>query len=353
MKMFWISLISGAYGLTCYAQITLTSADVMNLIGTSQTFIHNISESPIPVDVGPAGENQIWNFTDLTFSSEEYTLEYIEPQGTPFFDEFPTANLAGKMTFMIDTVEISSYTYLEVTENRLTFLGSGTDFLGTTTIETDNDFAPLPITYETEWMITSFDTLVSDPSFTIVAVETVLARIDGWGMASVPAGTFESLRLHTDWTEYIHTIVDNVIVLTTTTVGSDFSWLSKTSIEMADFNFEAPNYTEADDLTLLMDIGASYIAEQPTITNHFSLKQNYPNPFNPKTTINYELPMTSDVELSIYNLRGQKVVTLVSAYQPAGFYEFEWNAEGMASGVYLYKLQAGNFSDMKKMILLR
>ena len=73
--------------------------------------------------------------------------------------------------------------------------------------------------------------------------------------------------------------------------------------------------------------------------NNFSLEQNYPNPFNPKTVISYKLAMNSDVELSIFNLLGQKVTTLVNKKQQAGSYQVEWDASGFTSGVYLYKLQ--------------
>jgi hypothetical protein len=85
----------------------------------------------------------------------------------------------------------------------------------------------------------------------------------------------------------------------------------------------------------------------------FALHQNYPNPFNPKTIINYQLPMMNYVDLSIYNLVGQKVATLVNKKQNAGAYQIEWNASGFASGIYYYRIEAGEFQDVKKMILLR
>jgi hypothetical protein len=94
--------------------------------------------------------------------------------------------------------------------------------------------------------------------------------------------------------------------------------------------------------------------EQIKRPSGFHLKQNYPNPFNPKTIINYELPMTNEVDLSIYNLLGQKVATLVSGIQSAGRHKAEWDATGFASGVYYYQLQAdAGFTDTKKLILLK
>jgi hypothetical protein len=85
----------------------------------------------------------------------------------------------------------------------------------------------------------------------------------------------------------------------------------------------------------------------------YSLHQNHPNPFNPRTIINYELPITNAVELSIYNLLGQKVVTLVSEKKNAGHYQIEWDATRFSSGVYYYKIEAGAFKQVKKMVLLR
>jgi hypothetical protein len=85
----------------------------------------------------------------------------------------------------------------------------------------------------------------------------------------------------------------------------------------------------------------------------YHLSQNYPNPFNPLTTINYQLPVTSDVELSVYNLVGQKVARLVSERQAAGTYRIDWNAGELPSGIYLYKLQAGSFTQIRKMTLIK
>jgi hypothetical protein len=86
----------------------------------------------------------------------------------------------------------------------------------------------------------------------------------------------------------------------------------------------------------------------------YYLYQNYPNPFNPTTKINYELRITNYVDLSIYNLIGQKVATLVSGKQQAGFYQVEWDASGFASGVYYYRLSTdAGFVRTRKLVLLR
>jgi len=85
----------------------------------------------------------------------------------------------------------------------------------------------------------------------------------------------------------------------------------------------------------------------------FTLKQNYPNPFNPRTTIEFSIPKTETVKLKIYNLLGQEVTTLVSDKLTPGEYKYTWDASQLASGVYYYKITAGNYVDIKKLILLK
>ena len=86
----------------------------------------------------------------------------------------------------------------------------------------------------------------------------------------------------------------------------------------------------------------------------YSVSQNYPNPFNPSTKINYTLPVTGNVTLKIYNILGQEVRTLINnELKSAGKYTIDFNASNLASGVYLYRLQAGDFVRVKKMMLLK
>jgi photosystem II stability/assembly factor-like uncharacterized protein len=93
---------------------------------------------------------------------------------------------------------------------------------------------------------------------------------------------------------------------------------------------------------------------QPTTApSDFALSQNYPNPFNPTTTIRFELPKESHVTLRIYNMLGQQVMNVVDDRRAAGKYELRIDASHLASGVYFYRLLAGDFSSMKKLILLK
>ncbi|MHB9041582.1 MAG: T9SS type A sorting domain-containing protein, partial [Melioribacteraceae bacterium] len=95
------------------------------------------------------------------------------------------------------------------------------------------------------------------------------------------------------------------------------------------------------------------IKSEDEIAYEFQLSQNYPNPFNPTTTISFLIPRTEFVSLKVYDLLGREVATLVNEEKLPGHYEVEFNGMNLPSGVYFYRLQAGNFSQTKKLLLLK
>jgi hypothetical protein len=98
-------------------------------------------------------------------------------------------------------------------------------------------------------------------------------------------------------------------------------------------------------------VGVTSVGEgEPPLT--LLLKQNYPNPFNPTTRIEYAIPKTSHVSLKVIDLLGREVATLVDGVQGAGFKNVEFNATQLASGVYLYRLRVGNFTETKKLTMI-
>lgn len=98
---------------------------------------------------------------------------------------------------------------------------------------------------------------------------------------------------------------------------------------------------------------ASGVNDEDNLADNFVLFQNYPNPFNPSTKISWQLPVGGQVTLKVYDVLGNEVATLVDEYKPAGSYEVEFNASGINSGVYFYKLQAGSYTETKKLVLLK
>lgn len=102
-----------------------------------------------------------------------------------------------------------------------------------------------------------------------------------------------------------------------------------------------------------LDLVLSTDEESNNIPYKFILEQNYPNPFNPSTIIGYQLPVSSNVTLKVYDLLGREVATLVDEFKPEGSYKTTFNALELANGIYFYELRARNYSETKKMIFLK
>jgi hypothetical protein len=98
--------------------------------------------------------------------------------------------------------------------------------------------------------------------------------------------------------------------------------------------------------------GAGMMAEK-VMPKVFAARQNYPNPFNPLTKISFDLPRAEFVKIDIFNIKGEKVETLVSRQFGAGSHIVEWHARGVASGTYFYRVQAGKNTATKRMTLIK
>lgn len=116
----------------------------------------------------------------------------------------------------------------------------------------------------------------------------------------------------------------------------------------ANFGFRAGFWYQSIDFITNLDQIQSEL-----LPIEFRLEQNYPNPFNPNTTIVFSIPNNEFVTLQIYNILGEEVSTLVSERLTAGKYDYNWNASRLASGVYLYRIHAGDYVRVKRMMLLR
>jgi len=113
--------------------------------------------------------------------------------------------------------------------------------------------------------------------------------------------------------------------------------------------------------TRKVGIGSLTGINEENIPKEFSLSQNYTNPFNPSTTIKYQIPSLGNenirsmqaVVLKAFDILGNEIATLVNQEQPAGYYQIEWNAGNLSSGIYFYRLQSGSFVQTRKLMLIK
>jgi hypothetical protein len=168
-----------------------------------------------------------------------------------------------------------------------------------------------------------------------------------------------------------HTVLpDTAMIYRYAIVDTAGSWKLQFTqgVEMYNYIFKQgtgeTSYSASDLCTCLNYWNESYTLSSSTITDvevhpevgvskEFILSQNYPNPFNPTTTLSFHLPSNSFVSLKIFDALGREVTTLVSEQLSAGNHTKQWNANGMPSGIYFYRLQAGSFVETKKLILLK
>jgi CubicO group peptidase (beta-lactamase class C family) len=129
---------------------------------------------------------------------------------------------------------------------------------------------------------------------------------------------------------------------TVSTVGSPDTLYFDVKIFSNGYHF----WTDSSVATFIEQVGQE-------LPKKFSLSQNYPNPMNPSTTIEISLPKTEFTTLKIYNTLGQEIITLISDKLNAGFHKYQWNASGIASGIYYYRLVAGEYTDTKKLVVLK
>jgi len=151
-------------------------------------------------------------------------------------------------------------------------------------------------------------------------------------------------------------IAENGLVAKLRFASNDEATIDETEISLMDLRVnELPVIKLASKATLSRSLSTD---DRVGIPDEFALKQNYPNPFNPVTRILYDIPEASNVTITIYNLLGNQVKTLVSGYQEPGFKTILWNATNnkgapVSAGMYLYSIKAGDFHQTKKMLLLK
>ncbi|HMQ68252.1 MAG TPA: T9SS type A sorting domain-containing protein [Ignavibacteria bacterium] len=109
----------------------------------------------------------------------------------------------------------------------------------------------------------------------------------------------------------------------------------------------------APDMAGNINAVVSGITNLSELVSSYELSQNYPNPFNPETNINFSIPLSSDVKLSVYNVSGQEVASLVNERLDAGTYKVDWNAVNFTSGIYYYTIRTENFVQTRKMLLIK
>jgi hypothetical protein len=347
-----------------HGQIVLESNEYPITFGaTIQLYSANDETGPgFTVIVGTTGGPQTWSYLTGQFpggENTEYTV--VDPAATPFASSFPTSDHAWSFFDPSDTTD--GLIFFDLTNTELLDLGMGVNTpLGPFTAVKNpaQKVIIFPAGLNTSWNTNHTSRLGIPGLFEDETIVNAQFLINGWGTITVPLGTFDCLRSSYSWTETVNTYVFGNLISSETTNTLGYTWYTETYgllAEIESFDGETnPNFTQAQSVTLRG--GTTAIEDEKTISTSYNLYQNYPNPFNPTTTIRYGLSKSAKVVLKIYNALGQEITTLVNEDQTAGEKSVVWDGRNqygklVSSGVYIYKLEANNFVESRKMLFLK
>jgi hypothetical protein len=338
------------FSLNAYSQLTLTSTYNPVIGDVEKYFLCDT----VGVIQGDSGTNKTWNFSNLIVTDSS-TNNYVNPVGTPYDSLFTLSNVASSTVSEGTMI----YNYYKTSVNQDEFMGYAyqdfQEILSNTEI-----MMSYPFTYNSSY----FDNVSGAGSLTGYLFNlngTISNRGDATGTISLPFGTYpNALRVKTLTTETDSVPMFN-LVYNFLSVG--YSWYVG-SLKFPVFSIYYNTTVQNGDTTY--DKQVYYCHSQPigikqigkNVPTSFELYQNFPNPFNPTTKIRFTIPSAGaygniPFRLVIYDVLGREVTTLVNEQLKPGSYEVEWNASNYPSGVYFYKLMAGDFSDTKRMVLIK
>ncbi|MEW5923440.1 MAG: T9SS type A sorting domain-containing protein [Candidatus Zixiibacteriota bacterium] len=197
--------------------------------------------------------------------------------------------------------------------------------------------------------------------YTGFGVNAVMPDTINWTGAGLAAWPLEDTTLHISFTVQITNTgmfcFDTCQIPNVAPTPGMYDWLLE---DMNSFFLSAAEGPSQPLCWEVVDTSQSPVneLENGILPTNFELGQNYPNPFNPSTKLDFAVPTFSKVNISVFNILGQKIATLVDGEYAAGYYSVDWDSRGddgseVASGIYFYKLEANNFTDTKKLMLIR
>jgi hypothetical protein len=333
--------------ITVQAQITITTNDFPGNPGTTIYYTTTTSNT-IPVNLGSPGANQTWNFSSIN-TTQGLVINWVSPSSTPFASQFPTANRCSEM----DLGTFKSYAFDLLTSSGFTPLGSGLtaqDTIYSLSVFTRTEPTFLfPATYGMQW--TSVFENPNTPTITVL--DSCLNAIDAWGTLTDQSGTYPCLRHKQHY--YLMTYQNGNLIATNTLWvyswyvpirGSEIS-ISSVSNE-SNPNFTMGYFTRETQILAVQPLPAPQIL--PTL---LELSPAYPNPFNANTILNFTLPRTGDVSLTIFDDVGRQVRNLVQGHYHTGAYQVTFYGSGLTSGVYFAKLTSDGAVLTQRITLLK
>jgi hypothetical protein len=317
---------SGGTSELAFVQANTSFTDELGAVFSSFDYVDGAvteisAQGPVFTDVMPdvsVNENDTltfdYNATDVNGDTIVYALVAPAPAGatidaaTGVFTWVPTFEQAGIYNIVVSA---SDGTNTVVDTAVVTVVNVNRNPVFETVLDADSVFFPIPGNFTFQYTATDPDG--DNLTFALLGTETK-ATITAAGLLTYTAN--DTLD------------IDTLTVVVTDGLGGA-------------------------DTTVTILSSYSEVITPGVLPSEFALDQNYPNPFNPSTAIRFQLPRESHVTLKVYNLLGEQVGSIVNEYLPAGYHEYKFDASNLSTGVYLYRIEAGDFISTKKMALIK
>ena len=356
MKLISVIIVAITSLLVCkdvLAQITIMSSSLAGI----GTVVHKRSSTErVPVDPGSAGENQIWGIRNYE-CPDNYVQEFIDPTTTDFQSTFPASTICERQTYS-DNTQFDLYRRLEVSQ-----------YLGLGSVVTQPGFDPLVAIYDSAYNVTDLPLsygsppingvysyqMVFAPGDTFSVWNSTTTVVDAWGTLVTDSTSYEVLRLF----QQVWAVTWFTGESPDTITYSYYIWKDVHGITVGSFSYLGLDAIGDAGVTVSDNVNFVPVSRHPDIVKSFSLLQNYPNPFNSSTQIQYYLPQLANVSVRVFDVLGREVATLVNGeMQSLGQHAVNWNGHnnagiGVATGTYIYQIEAGEFRDEKKMVLVK
>lgn len=360
MKSLFALILAVVVVGSSVAQVTITVADVSARLTVGNSLVNRNDTLTTTVNIGTPGSTpNTWNFSNLQTHVLD-TLTSVAVGGTPYASWFPGATHALRTRQTLFGIMGTVYQYLTLSSNLLNpgAAGDGQTIFGTAVLRMTNTpaqvFYQLPMMLGTQWTTTYVETLLVTingvPFFNQATNHVVTNTVDAFGTLTLPGtfGSHQALR--------IRSVDRSSGASTGVLISYQFIAPNAASVQVTAVDTLQPN----SGVITIDRSSTSWSGPLPTdvrmsdqLPSEFALKQNYPNPFNPATVIEYQVAHTEFVSLKVYNLLGQEVAVLVNGQMEPGTYAVTWTAEGVPSGIYFAKMQAGMFTQTRRMMMVK
>jgi hypothetical protein len=332
--------------ISAHAQISVQMNEIQSIYMPGTQLAMHVA--PISsVDIGQTGGPNIYDFSNVSFTDTLTTFidsVSIVPELVNRYSStsivwgiIPSGNRINNQIFEFSNNSMLRHGQVSLFPDSLRF----------THLTPPSELVLFPAVYNASWNVSFLGTdttyvqgVATNISSTNYTKSTI---IDGYGTLSLPDTNFECLRM-----KRIHA--------TPQPSDNEYWYLTKDgTLLIVNGAISQPDTGIVQILNVVLFKGATPtdINKLSKMPYKFSLYQNFPNPFNPSTKIKYELPKTEKIKIEIFNMLGQKIKTLVNKTISVGLHEVEFNSGNLPSGVYLYRISAGEVQEVKKMVLLR